>query len=195
MNNKYELTGNTITVDGRTLYQIRALISFEIFGLKVMAGDLGGYIEKEECLAVDDRSWVFNNSSVYNSRVDNNSRVYNSSVYNSRVDNSRVDNNSRVYNSSVYNSSVYNSSVDNSRVDNSRVTKNTFSLTINNHNITITDTDIKWGCMKKTIKEWYEISKEEFIKLDKASESVWAQWEAAKALIKLICIESGREVD
>jgi hypothetical protein len=174
MNNKYELTGNTITVDGRTLYQIRALISFEIFGLKVMAGDLGGYIEKEECLAVDDRSWVFNNSSVYNSRVDNNSRVYNSSVYNS---------------------SVYNSSVDNSRVDNSRVTKNTFSLTINNHNITITDTDIKWGCMKKTIKEWYEISKEEFIKLDKASESVWAQWEAAKALIKLICIESGREVD
>lgn len=44
---KYELTDDTIKVAGRTLYRIRALIDFG--GVK--AGQLGGYIEKEENLA------------------------------------------------------------------------------------------------------------------------------------------------
>ena len=43
---KYELTANTKNVYGKTLFQIRALKDFG----DVQAGDLGGYIEKEENL-------------------------------------------------------------------------------------------------------------------------------------------------
>ena len=38
---KYELTTNTIVHNGRTLYQIKALMNFGI----IREGDLGGYIE------------------------------------------------------------------------------------------------------------------------------------------------------
>ena len=51
---KYELTDETIKVTRRTLYRIRALIDFG--GVK--AGQLGGYIEKEENLAQDGNAWV-----------------------------------------------------------------------------------------------------------------------------------------
>lgn len=48
MNNKYELLADqSINVGGRTLFRIKAKISFA----DVTAGDLGGYIEKEENLA------------------------------------------------------------------------------------------------------------------------------------------------
>ena len=43
---KYELTTNTKMLFGRKLFQIKALVSFG----DVTAGDLGGYIEKEENL-------------------------------------------------------------------------------------------------------------------------------------------------
>lgn len=57
---KYELTTNTRTVAGRTLYQIRALTSFG----NVHAGDLGGYIEREENLSHDGDAWVSDNARV-----------------------------------------------------------------------------------------------------------------------------------
>lgn len=41
---KYEFTGETRSWLGRKLHQIKALVSFG----KVSAGDLGGWIEKEE---------------------------------------------------------------------------------------------------------------------------------------------------
>ena len=40
---KFELTENTKSLHGRTLFQIRALISFA----DVREGDLGGWVEKE----------------------------------------------------------------------------------------------------------------------------------------------------
>ncbi|EJF81205.1 hypothetical protein MCQ_00483, partial [Candidatus Bartonella washoeensis Sb944nv] len=40
---KYEFTDETIEVNGRTLYRIRALKDF----WQVKAGDLGGFIEHE----------------------------------------------------------------------------------------------------------------------------------------------------
>lgn len=52
---KYELTTNTKVFDGKTLYQIRALVSFGT----VNAGDLGGYIEKEDNLSQADTAWVY----------------------------------------------------------------------------------------------------------------------------------------
>lgn len=44
---KYELTENTITFLGNTLYQIRSLIDFDT----IKVGDLGGYIQSETNLS------------------------------------------------------------------------------------------------------------------------------------------------
>ena len=57
---KYELTTNTKMCFGRRLYQIKALKDFG----DVKAGDLGGYIEKEENLSQDGIAWVFDNACV-----------------------------------------------------------------------------------------------------------------------------------
>lgn len=70
---KYELTDNTIEQNGRTLYQIRALKDFE----DVMAGDLGGYIEKEENLSQEGNCWVSDKARVYdNAKVSGSAKVY-----------------------------------------------------------------------------------------------------------------------
>ena len=58
---KYELTTNTKMYFGRKMYQIKALKDFG----DVKAGDLGGYIEKEENLSQDGHAWVFDNACVY----------------------------------------------------------------------------------------------------------------------------------
>lgn len=51
---KFELTTNTKIFLGKKLFQIKALISFG----NVEAGELGGYIEKEENLDYDGDAWV-----------------------------------------------------------------------------------------------------------------------------------------
>ena len=60
---KYELLKNdTITApNGKTLYRIKALIDFSV----VVAGSLGGYIEKEDNLAHTGNAWVSGNAEVY----------------------------------------------------------------------------------------------------------------------------------
>ena len=60
---KYELLKNdTITApNGKTLYRIKALIDFGV----VLAGSLGGYIEKEDNLAHSGNAWVFGNAEVF----------------------------------------------------------------------------------------------------------------------------------
>ena len=88
---KYELTEETVTVYGKTLYRIRAVRDFG----SVKTGEFGGYIEKEENLSrfgnawVSDNAWVFDNARVYdnawvfgdawvsgNARVSDNARVF-----------------------------------------------------------------------------------------------------------------------
>ena len=99
MDKKYELTDEKIEVFGRTLYRIRALR--DIPAIEVKAGDLGGFIEKEENLSHDDNAWVCGNAEVYgDARVYGNARVYgdarvcgNAEVYG----NARVCGNARVY--------------------------------------------------------------------------------------------------
>ena len=74
---KYELTTNTKMCFGRKLYQIKALKDFG----DVKAGDLGGYIEKEENLSHDGNAWVFDNSCVLcNAYVFDNARVYDNAL-------------------------------------------------------------------------------------------------------------------
>ena len=59
------MTTNTKICFGRKLYQIKALKDFGDF----KAGDLGGYIEKEENLSQDGISWVFDNACVYDNAL------------------------------------------------------------------------------------------------------------------------------
>ena len=58
---KYELTTKTKMRFGRKLFQIKALVSFG----DVTAGDLGGYIEKEENLSHDGDAWVYDRALVF----------------------------------------------------------------------------------------------------------------------------------
>ena len=76
---KFELCAeNKINWLGRTLFQIRALISFETgTGDTVSIGDLGGWIEKEENLSHDGSAWVYDNAKVWgNAEVYGNAKVW-----------------------------------------------------------------------------------------------------------------------
>ena len=84
-NAKFEFTGETKTEGGILLRRIRAVVSFGC----VKAGEIGGWIEKEENLSVSGNAWVFGNAS-----VSGNARVYgDASVF----DNASVSGNARVY--------------------------------------------------------------------------------------------------
>ncbi|WP_406604286.1 hypothetical protein [Bartonella gliris] len=73
MEKKYELTDETIEVDGKTLHRIRALRDFS----DVEKGDLGGYIEREGNLSHEDSCWVYHNAKVYgNARVYGHASIY-----------------------------------------------------------------------------------------------------------------------
>ena len=76
---KFELTTDFITVFGIKLFRIKALVEFGT----VKAGELGGYIEKEENLDHDGDAWVSGDAQVYgdaqvcgNARVCGDARVY-----------------------------------------------------------------------------------------------------------------------
>ena len=58
---KYELTNETIEFNGVTLHRIKALKAFS----DVKAGDLGGWIEKEDNLSQIGNAWVYDNARVY----------------------------------------------------------------------------------------------------------------------------------
>ena len=69
---KFELTTDTKMFFGRKLFRIKALISFG----DVTAGDLGGYVEKEENLSHDGNAWVFGNAKVSdNAKVSGEAKV------------------------------------------------------------------------------------------------------------------------
>ena len=71
---KYEFTGETKNHYGVTLRQIRALVT--IVGV-VSSGDVGGWIESENCLDHSGNAWVYGNARVYgDARVSGNARVY-----------------------------------------------------------------------------------------------------------------------
>ena len=93
---KYELTAEFIEKWGKKLFRIKALISFG----NVEAGELGGYVEKEDNLAQDDNAWVHGNARVFgNARVCDDAEV----CGNARVcDDARVCGNARVYGDADY---------------------------------------------------------------------------------------------
>ena len=58
---KFELTTNTKIHFGKKLFQIKALINFG----NVKAGELGGYVEKEENISHEGNAWVCGDAKVY----------------------------------------------------------------------------------------------------------------------------------
>ena len=71
---KYEFTGETKNHYGVTLRQIRALVT--IIGV-VSSGDVGGWIESENCLDHSGDAWVYGDARVDgDARVSGDARVY-----------------------------------------------------------------------------------------------------------------------
>ena len=59
---KFELTSEFVTnIFGTKLFRIKSLVEFG----NIKAGELGGYIEKEENLDQDGNAWVYGNAKVY----------------------------------------------------------------------------------------------------------------------------------
>ena len=99
---KYELSNETIEIDGITLHRIKALKDFS----DVKAGDLGGWVEKEDNLSQMGDAWVYDNAEVFgnaeiygNAVISGNAKVFdNAQVYGDAIvyDNARVFGNARV---------------------------------------------------------------------------------------------------
>ena len=86
---KYEMTSNVKEFLGHKLFQIKALKDFG----DVKAGDLGGYIEKEENLSHNGNAWVYDNVKVYdNAKVFRDAQV---------LGNARVCGNAQIYNDAL----------------------------------------------------------------------------------------------
>ena len=76
---KFELTAESkINWFGRTLYRIKACVDFTTTsGDEVKAGDLGGYVEKEQNLSHDGKAWVCGDAEVWgNAKVWGNAEVW-----------------------------------------------------------------------------------------------------------------------
>ena len=100
---KFELTSEFVTnIFGTKLFRIKALVEFG----DVEAGELGGYVEKEENLDHDGDAWVCGNARVYgDARVCGNARVYgDAEVYGDAwvCGNAEVCGNARVYDNADY---------------------------------------------------------------------------------------------
>lgn len=94
---KYELTDETMEIDGVVLHRIRAVRDFG----NIVAGTYGGWIAGESNLSHDGNAWVFHDAKVFgNAEVWGNALVYgNAKVWgNARVyDNAKVWGSARVY--------------------------------------------------------------------------------------------------
>ena len=126
MSKKYELTDETTEVDGHTLHRIRAVRCFS----DVKAGDIGGWVEKEDNLSQMGDAWVYENAEVYgNAKVHGDAEIYrNAKVFgNAKIyDNAEVFGNAEIYGNAVIsgnakvfdNAQVYGDAIvyDNARV-------------------------------------------------------------------------------
>ena len=99
---KYELTNETIEVNGKTLRRIKALRYVDADCIdEVREGTLGGFIEKEENLSHEGNCWIFDNAKVYdNAKIMGESTVHdNAEVFDNAIicEESRICGNAKVY--------------------------------------------------------------------------------------------------
>lgn len=157
---KYEFTGVTKETWAGTLHQIRAIRDFG----NVKAGDIGGWIEKEENLSHDGDCWVYGdaevceNAVVYgDAEVHGNARVFR---YARVYGDAEVFGDARVYE----NAEVFGDA----RVcRDAKVT--TTVKTFGNafiYEITVTDNHIKIGCQQHLKNEWKDFEDRKIIEMD-----------------------------
>ena len=98
MNTKYEFTGETKIVHGRTLRRIKAIVAI---GATVAPGDIGGWIESENNLSVYGNAWVYGNAKVFDKAlVYGNAKVSGDAIVSDNAlvcDNALVSGDARVY--------------------------------------------------------------------------------------------------
>jgi len=94
---KYELTDESIKIDGHVLYRIKALRSFGL----VREGDLGGRVESKDNLSHEGYCWVYKNARVYgnaqvygNVQGCGNARVYGNAKLSGNI---YISGNARIY--------------------------------------------------------------------------------------------------
>lgn len=104
MNNKFKLTDETITFPlGRVLHRIQALKDFG----DVKKGELGGFIEKEENLSVENNCWVYDDAWVFsyarisdNACIRDNARIFGNACVSDNAhitDNAHIAENARIF--------------------------------------------------------------------------------------------------
>ena len=174
-------TDLTIEVGEKILYRIEATRDIEKFGVK--AGDLGGYVEKEENLSgnawVSDLARVYGNAWVCdNALVCDNAQVYG----NARVSgDASVSGDADVSGDALVsgNAEVCGDKIENEN-DLINITSNADS-----YNITITPKHIKIGCQYHSKTAWFNFTDDEIIKMDGEKAVNW--WKTWKPILKSIC--------
>ena len=184
MNQKFEITDKTKTIGNIVFHQIKAIKSFG----NVKAGDIGGWLEKEENLSNINDAWVYDDAQVSgdvqvfgNAQVSGDARVYDDAqvsgdawVYDDAqvYDNARVSGNVRVSgNAQVYGNAQV--SGDTQVSGNARVGGNALvygdvlvkTPVINlissaQFNVTAFCNSVVIGCKIHTVKKWEEIFKQ-----------------------------------
>lgn len=154
---KFELTSESVTFLGKTLFRIKALVSFG----DVAEGELGGFIERENNLDQSGDAWVYGDARVYGDAqvfgdawVSGNARVYGDA---------QVSGNARVFgNALVYGDAwVYG----NAWVQNCRDYSATSCFGSENRTTTFFRTkdggiSVRCGCFYGTLREFREKVKE-----------------------------------
>ena len=169
-NEKYEATGETKLWLGVTLHRIRAVR--DIAALGIVAGALGGWIEKSDNLEVSGNAWVYGDAWVSgNAWVYGDARVYG---------NARVSGNAWVYGDAQVsgNARVYG--------DASQTPVHISGLT---WAVTISDKQMVIGCQHHDIAAWLAFSDREIIAMDRGALKFWRTY---KPVIEAICKETGR---
>ena len=79
---KFELTQNKKNWEGRTLYQIKACTSFTTnSGIEISAGELGGWVEKEQNLSQRGKAWIWSDTKIYGAaKVYGNAQIFGNAV-------------------------------------------------------------------------------------------------------------------
>ena len=122
-NIKFELTENKKSWNGITLYQIKATTNFVTnSGIEVNAGQLGGWVKKEENLSQEGSAWVWSNAKVYGtSKVYGDAEVYgnaiicgNAIIYGSNIcgtaqicDDAKIGGNAEIWTAQVYGNKTF----------------------------------------------------------------------------------------
>ena len=204
-------TDLTIKVGEKTLYRIEATKDIERFGVK--AGDLGGYIEKEDNLSGDawvsgdarvygnawvsgdalvcDNAWVSGDAFVYgNAKVSGDALVSGDahvSGYSRVSGDSEVYGNAKVSGDALVSGDAHVSGDAEVYGDKIEKENDLINITSNSgsYNITITPKHIKIGCQYHSKTAWFNFTENEIRKIDGEKAVEW--WKTWKPILKQIC--------